>query len=155
MPRSAPQANNVANDRDSVAQDASLTTHDSTAKEIERPSAPAPTPSRSITIKLNVGNKKNQDDTLSTDVESEQQVDGQSDFEDVTDAVEQKTEAEIPVEDPVEVDPPTSRRPRRAAAVQAKKKLKADDDGEDADDEYRSSRPAVRKSMRVTRSSAR
>jgi hypothetical protein len=44
---------------------------------------------------------------------------------------------------------------RRAAATAAKKKLKADSDAEDADDEYRPATKGVRASTRVTRSRAR
>jgi len=44
---------------------------------------------------------------------------------------------------------------RRAAATAAKKKLKADSDAEDADDEYRPAAKGVRVSTRVTRSRAR
>ena len=44
---------------------------------------------------------------------------------------------------------------RRAAATAAKKKLKADSDAEDADDEYRPTTQSVRASTRITRSRAR
>lgn len=132
--------------------------------EIEHPPSSTSTPTRPISIKFNIkgkGRKKSPSLTPSDFESGPRVIDGdeieiEDDDSEIDHKVSNSTEMPVdPAAQPTEVEPPTKGRPRRAAAVQAKRKLKADEDADDADDEYRSSRPAIRKSGRVTRSSAR
>lgn len=153
MPRTTSQPKRVeqtkrpeSGDRDSPMVDttpAATLDGEATAKNPSMPTRP-------ITIKLNVSSTEKDDLPLLVDDQPQRNT-----------LVDEDLMDEVPVQRAVtpepEVEPSIGRRTtRRAAAVQAKKKLKVDEDAEDADDEYRSaSRPHVRKSGRITRSSGR
>lgn len=157
MPRTTSQPKRVEQTKRPESDDRDSPMVDTTPAATLDGQAAAKNPSmstRPITIKLNVSSTEKDDLPLLVDDQPQRNslVD-----EDLMDEVPVQKAVTPEPDRPTEVEPPIGRRTtRRAAAVQAKKKLKVDEDAEDADDEYRSaSRPAVRKSGRVTRSSGR